>query len=135
MSDFSSPPPEDSTPDGYYDADFLPAKETHWDPEQALRDLAEEVPILDHGDQRSAARRIFVENAAIAAQSIVNIAIYSPSDRTRLEASRYVIERNLGRLGETTEDIDDPLTSLMASVVISEEEAISRARTQLGKEG
>jgi hypothetical protein len=102
-----------------------------WDADEALHSLADETRILDGDDPTMSARRIFRENAAIAATTICHIAKYCPSDRTRFEAAKYVVERNLGRIGEETTVEDDPLQALMASVVKSEESAMARARTTL----
>lgn len=41
---------------------------------------------------------VFHRNAARAAQQIVNIAFNGSSDRLRLDASRYVVDRVLGRI-------------------------------------
>src|SRR5215831_9957685 len=101
-----------------------------WDPEVALASLAEDSSLLDDGDTLSTARRVFRENAGVAAAAIVHIAKYSVSDRTRLEAARYVVERNLGRVGED-ETIDDPLEKLLGTVVKEEEDNIVRARSYL----
>jgi hypothetical protein len=102
-----------------------------WDAEEALASLADESRLLDGDDTRQTSKRIFRENAAVAAASICHIAKYCPSDRTRLEAAKYVVERNLGRIGDDTDIHDDPLEALMASVVKSEEDAMVRARTVL----
>jgi hypothetical protein len=46
------------------------------------------------------ARRIFREALPMAAASIVDIASNSQNDRTKLDASKYIVERNLGKVGD-----------------------------------
>jgi hypothetical protein len=102
-----------------------------WDAEEALRSLADESRLIDGDDPAATAKRVFRENAGVAAAAIVHIAKYSPSDRTRLEAARYVVERNLGKIGEESVAEEDPLTRLLGAVVKDEEDAIERARVTL----
>jgi len=77
-----------------------------WDPEHALAGLTAE-RALDDGDDLAASERIFAENAVPAALSLVHLAVHSSNERIRLEASKYVVDRNLGRIGDT-----DPLKAL-----------------------
>jgi hypothetical protein len=77
-----------------------------WDAEEALQNLTAE-RMLDDGDDLAASERIFAENAVGASLSIVHIALYSSNERLRLDASRYIVDRNLGRIGDT-----DPLKAI-----------------------
>jgi hypothetical protein len=74
-----------------------------WDPDQALADLVDE-SALDDGDHHAAAERIFREHATVAAKAICHMAVHCSNDRLRLDAAKYVVDRNLGRIGDT-----DPL--------------------------
>ncbi len=80
------------------------------------------------------AHRLIVENAPRVALGIVRLANGAASERVRLDASKYVIDRALGRIGESRSiEVDkDALQALYESVVIeaseSEAEAIRRAR-------
>jgi len=44
------------------------------------------------------AKMILQENLIPSVNTLVHLAVYAESDRIRLEAARYVIERNLGKL-------------------------------------
>lgn len=71
-----------------------------WDPEKNFESLTHEVAIND-GDYSKAAKRIFEESAPIAAQAITHLALYSVNEKIRLDASRYIIDRCLGRADNT----------------------------------
>lgn len=46
------------------------------------------------------ARRIFRQALPSAAAGVVDIAMNSTNDRTRLTACQYIVERNLGKVGD-----------------------------------
>jgi hypothetical protein len=88
-----------------------------WDPDARLEDLAKELAVSD-GDQEQAALRVFQENLALAAQAITHIALYGGAERVRLEAAKYVVERNLGRLQDVDpQSATDPWDALLKEVV------------------
>ena len=62
---------------------------------EALRD---EALILGEEDESMIAERLFRENLPRAVLSIIKLATSSQSERVRLNASQYIVERNLGRL-------------------------------------
>ena len=47
-----------------------------------------------------AARRMFREGLIPAVQSIIDLAAYGKNESTRLSASRYIVERNLGKVAD-----------------------------------
>lgn len=53
------------------------------------------------------ARRIFRQALPAAASSIVDIAMNSQNDRTKLDASKYIVERNLGKVGDDAAFVGD----------------------------
>jgi hypothetical protein len=73
---------------------------TDWDPEEAMQALQMEQAVNAHEDEVELTTRIFKENLPIAAQSVVHMAVHSTSERIRLDAARYVVERNLGKVTE-----------------------------------
>jgi len=90
-----------------------------WDPDKALADLETEVS-LDDGDFVAATERIFKENAIVAAKSIVHLAVACTNERLRLDAAKYVVDRNLGRIGDTDplqKQENDPFAKFLASAV------------------
>lgn len=89
-----------------------------WNPDDKLTSLAEEIHLSD-GSETEAAKRIFKESAVLAAHAICHIAVYDENSRIRLDAAKYVVERNLGKLGDPTggNDSDDLFDNLLKDVV------------------
>jgi hypothetical protein len=90
-------------------------------PDEELDDLLSSIkmertlgPAGSESDE-ALARRIFKENAPLAAASIAKLALHGQSERTRLDASKYVIERVLGPAGNDTGS-SDPLADFLRGV-------------------
>ena len=84
------------------------------------------------------AQRLFTENAPHAAKRIIELGRRANSERTRLDANKYIVDRVLGRLtdkGFNFADKDDPFTQLYEAVTRdateSEAKAIDRAKGRL----
>ena len=93
-----------------------------WDATEAMERLRAE-KVLDGIDLSSAnqgeinqtTRRILREAAPIAAMALVHIVNFSPNERLRQQTAMYIIDRNLGRIGEmTSTDAKDPIEALIA---------------------
>lgn len=67
------------------------------------------------GEEESAlAERLLRENLPMATMSIVKIAQSGSTDRVRLDAAKYIVERNLGRLQDINPNAKKlPLESLL----------------------
>lgn len=93
-------------------------RDKNWDPEIALQSLVQEQEVLGLTPQAQALQ-ILKDNAPYAASSIVHLALYGDNERTRLAAAQYVVDRNLGRIGDEKQDntTDDPINRLLAEVV------------------
>ena len=63
-------------------------------------ELLQEIVFGPSASEVDAARKIFREGLVPATQSIVHLAAFSKNDRIRLDASKYVVERNLGKVAE-----------------------------------
>jgi hypothetical protein len=83
--------------------------EEKWVPDEALAALSLEAQV--HADETSPerAKRLMTENADVAAAALIHIARHSPSERNRAEASKYILERVLGKAGDApaTGTLDD----------------------------
>jgi len=55
---------------------------------------------VDEVSEIGVARTIFREGLVPATQSIVHMAAFASNDRIRLDAAKYVVERNLGKVAE-----------------------------------
>jgi hypothetical protein len=69
--------------------------EERWNPRAALESLVFETQ-MDGGDAGAATSRILREHAVLAAQSIAHLAAYAQTERIRLQASQYIVDRVLG---------------------------------------
>jgi hypothetical protein len=63
-----------------------------------------------------AAKELLRENLVPAVQEVVNLAAYAKNERIRFEASKYVLERNLGKLADKL-PIGDMWDTLFAEIV------------------
>lgn len=91
----------------------------HLDPEAEQRlDEALRMERVTHSDESEEAltQRLFKENGARVAMGLVNIALKSPNERIRLDASKYVVDRVLGPLGKETYRAESPLEKLVAQM-------------------
>jgi hypothetical protein len=71
--------------------------------------------------------QVFRSNATAAAQQIVDLALSGANERVRLDASKYIIERVMGKPGERTEDDSAPWEGVYAASVRQEPSAAERA--------
>jgi hypothetical protein len=72
-----------------------------YEPTQAELDaMVLDAKLYPDETEEQTARRIFREGLPNAAKAIVDIAENSTSDRTRLTAAQYIVERNLGKVGD-----------------------------------
>lgn len=66
------------------------------------------------------ARRIFREALPTAARAIADISRDSTNDRTRLDASKYIVERNLGKVGDDAAHVGDNALAKFAAGIEEE---------------
>lgn len=62
---------------------------------------------LSAGASVSLAKRLFKENAAAAAQSIIKTAVHGSTEKVRFDAAKYVLERALGPAALAFKDNED----------------------------
>lgn len=75
---------------------------------------------LSTGASKKLAKRLFEENAAAAAQSIIKTAIHGSTEKVRFDAAKYVLERALGPVNlafKDTGDEDAPLEAAMKQLM------------------
>lgn len=106
----SRPDDDDDRPRSSFDKD--------WVPDEALAALTSERSLSPDETEEQLTRRLFRENAANAALGIIHIAVHGTNERTRLDASKYVVERVLGKVGDDAYDAEkSPLEALMEGVL------------------
>ena len=89
-----------------------------WNPDDAFASLVAETIDGHNGDHLKHAEAIIHDAAPIAAQTIVHIAKFSPVEKVRLDASKYIIERTLGKTGSGdsgTNPLEDLFKEAMAA--------------------
>lgn len=99
-----------------------------WMPEDELRMLQNQPKISPSvNDNEKIAMAIFRDNVALAAEIIGDLAINGDKESTRLNASKYIVERVLGKIGDTATnaqgDVWDELFSNVAREPTAEERA------------
>lgn len=104
-------------PDNDYDPELMAKNLKPWDPEAALESLTDEASLMDEG-QQDHARRLFRENLPLAAMSVIHMARFSPNERTRLDAAKYVVERVLGKVGEDMSLEKDPFLAFLEDCTV-----------------
>jgi hypothetical protein len=85
-----------------------------WVPDEALASLAMETDVNPEETHEARAKRLLVENVDVAATSLIWIAKNDPNSRMRADASKYIMERVLGRAGDApaTGTLDDLFSAL-----------------------
>lgn len=71
-----------------------------WVPEEALANFVDERSVHKDETNKETARRLINENIPLVTQSMVHLALHSKSERTRLDAGKYLMDRSLGKPGE-----------------------------------
>lgn len=84
----------------------------NWVSDDALAALNLEKQV--HGDEDNAAlaRRIFMEQAPLAAARIAHLAAHAASETVALRAAQYITDRVLGKIGDDTDSVD-PLAAFL----------------------
>ena len=91
----------------------------NWVPDEILASMKMERskgPTGEIESDEAISRRIFKENAPLAASAIARLAIHGASERTRLDASKYIVERVLGPVGNDV-GAADPIRDFMEDVI------------------
>jgi len=71
--------------------------------------------------------RLFKENSPAIAMQMVNIALRGSSERLRLDAGKYVIDRVMGPVGKETHRADSPLDKMVRDMQEAAEAAANEA--------
>ncbi len=105
---FDSDDPRDSSRTG-------DSHESPWVTEEDVKALELERDILGD-DEEQQALRILKENLPVVVNSIVKLSRTATSETVRLNAAKYVIDRNLGKITEPDVAGDDELMKLLEDV-------------------
>lgn len=71
--------------------------------------------------RRRVVERTFEDNAAMAALQIIDLAQNSPNDKIRFEASKYIVERTIGKIVEKAPDEGNHWENVFANAAVYRE--------------
>lgn len=93
-----------------------PGHEDPWVTEEEVSALAEERDVMG-SDLEAQAEKILQDNLPAIVLSVVKLARSAESETVRLNAGKYVIDRNLGRVTDPDKDSSNPLEAFLGEVV------------------
>jgi hypothetical protein len=108
----------------------------NWDPELALEALGTAKAVYGE-DEARVAEELFRQGLPMAAMTIIHASKHSNNERLRVDAAKYVVERNLGAIKDANPlqgRREDPLMALVQSLTKSEDDAIDKAKEKLGSQ-
>jgi len=109
MSDFNNGEESDGT--------TAPEGNREWVPDAAMNALLAEREIHPDETPEQTARRLLIENLGPVTLGLIHTALHGSTERTRLDAQKYVMERVLGRVGDDAfGDVDSPIERFLAGV-------------------
>jgi hypothetical protein len=88
-----------------------------WVPDDALAALNMERQLNPSETEEQLARRLLREALPRSAASIIHMATHSYNERVRLDASKYVVERTMGRIGDNFEGDVNPWEKLFNDIM------------------
>jgi hypothetical protein len=97
------------------------------DQEAVNRALQMERDVHPAETEEGLTQRLFRENAASVAMQMVHIATRGTSERIRLDAGKYIIDRVLGPVGKQNETGDGPLDQMVRQMQRDAEIAANQA--------
>lgn len=91
-----------------------------WNPDEAMKALAEEATILDL-TPAAQAQRLMEEALPVAVAGLVHLSQFAETEKMRFDAQKYLIDRNLGtptKEGDLAATVQDPLEQLVEDCII-----------------
>lgn len=111
-------PSQTQDPAGLSSLSALPTRtldNPDWDANDALDSFVTERTLNQDETIREYSRRVIRENMPLVTKSMVHLALHSKSERTRLDAGKYLMDRDLGKVGDNPGDIN-PLENFLAEI-------------------
>lgn len=119
-----------SEPNGREDPAATSDNSSNWITEDELAALAEEREALQMTAEQQA-ESILEENLIPAIHSLGKMARSAQSETVRMNAAKYIVDRNLGKIADAKPKDATPLEKLLEDLNDEEEEAIARAQEVL----
>lgn len=99
-----------------------------WDPAKALLEMKQEQDDTPDSNALLRTEERFRERAPLAADAILHIMQHSTSERLRLDAAKYIVERALGKVSDGgLGGGSNPLEALLAGVLVEDARRKGRA--------
>jgi hypothetical protein len=111
-----------------------PNPSTPWDADEAIEALAMERSVDPSLTEVDLARKILLENLPAAVQGLVHIAIHGGNESLRLNAQKYIIERNMGKVGDDNIKPVETWEEFVNLTITSVEDDLKKEASR-GKEG
>ena len=95
--------------------DYLGDLPDTWKNDDAVAALVHERTMSPDESNEAMARRLLQENVTVAVLGLVHTAQHGASERLRLDAQKYIVERVLGKVGDDAY-VENPLTAFITEV-------------------
>ena len=97
-----------------------------WVPAEALKSLQTERIVHSDETELQLSRRLMRENLPLITAGMIHTALHSQSERLRLDAQKYVMDRVLGKVGDDAfEGTVSPIDELTKALVSDTEEMLA----------
>lgn len=87
-----------------------------WVPSDAIASLAAERQVHPEETEEDTARRLLKENVDRAVLGIVHISQHGSNEKMRFDASKYIVERVLGKAGEEATTEQNPIEEFLNKI-------------------
>ena len=91
-------------------------RHANWIPSDAIASLAAERQVHPEETEEDTARRLLKENVDRAVLGIVHISQHGGSEKIRFDASKYIVERVLGKAGEEVAAEQNPIEEFLNKI-------------------
>jgi hypothetical protein len=91
--------------------------EAPWIPDEQIEACVMERQVYPTKTPMDHAKEILENSLPLAAQAVAHMAVHSGNENTRLRAAQYIIDRNMGRIGDPEKvGSDDLLMSFLQGI-------------------
>lgn len=107
--------------------DATPRPQADWLPEAAVQALEMEKQVHENETPEQTARRLMRESSPQIAMGVLHTAMHGSTDRIRLDAQKYVLDRVLGKAGEDAYESNKSPLELLVETLTREAEEFANA--------